>query len=98
MNKKNYSVVISCGGFGTRLKNVTNDIPKPLFPISGKSTFERCIEELSMYSIKNVLVTLGYKSEYFFFHITNIYFNLLTTPHSLKRSKGSSDNIIIFTC
>ena len=47
MNKKKYEVVIACGGMGTRLKKISKNYPKPLFPINGKSTLERCIEQLS---------------------------------------------------
>jgi D-glycero-D-manno-heptose 1,7-bisphosphate phosphatase len=59
---KKYEVVIACGGFGTRLKNITKDLPKPLYPVFGKSTLERCIEELLNHSIKNIVITVGYKS------------------------------------
>ena len=65
MISKKYAVVIACGGFGTRLKNITKDLPKPLFPVFGKSTLERCIEELLEHSIKNIVITIGYKSNFF---------------------------------
>ncbi len=60
-----YQVVIACGGLGTRLKEITKDIPKPLYPINGKSTIERCIEELFNHSFTNILITLNYKSDCF---------------------------------
>tara|TARA_Y100000589_G_C27199303_1_gene648697 strand:+ start:9335 stop:10579 length:1245 start_codon:yes stop_codon:yes gene_type:complete len=72
MIKKEYKVVISCGGFGTRIKNVTKDIPKPLFPINGKSTLERCIEQLSKYKLDSVLITVGFKNELFYDAILNL--------------------------
>jgi len=65
MKEKRYEAVIACGGLGTRLKNITGTIPKPLFPINGKSTIERCIEEIKNNSISSVLITLGYKNESF---------------------------------
>jgi len=65
MIQKKYSAVVSCGGLGTRLKEITKDIPKALFPISGKSTLERCIAELKNHSINNILISLGYKNDYF---------------------------------
>ena len=65
MKEKKYEVILSCGGLGTRLKDITEDIPKPLFPILGKSTLERIIEELCKFSIENILITLGYKSKKF---------------------------------
>ena len=65
MISKKYEAVVACGGFGTRLKNITKDLPKPLFPVFGKSTLERCIEELLNYSIENIVITVGYKSNSF---------------------------------
>ena len=65
IGKKKYEVVLACGGFGTRLKEITNDTPKPLFPVNGKSTLERCIEQLENYDFKNVVITIGYKSKKF---------------------------------
>lgn len=65
MNYKKYSAVISCGGLGTRLNKITKNIPKALFPICGKASLERCINELQNHSINNVLISLGYKKESF---------------------------------
>ena len=65
MREKKYRAVISCGGLGTRLYKITKDVPKPLFPICGKSTLERCIIELKNYSINNILISLGYKTNSF---------------------------------
>ncbi len=65
MKQKKYNAVISCGGLGTRLNKISKDIPKPLFPINGQSTLERCIAELNKYEIKNVLISLRYKKDYF---------------------------------
>ena len=62
MKRKSYEAVIACGGQGTRLKNITGMTPKPLYPINGKSTIERCIDQINNYSISSVLITLGYKS------------------------------------
>ena len=40
MNKK-IDAVLACGGLGTRLREITHEIPKPLFLVNGKSTLER---------------------------------------------------------
>ena len=46
MNSIKFDVVLACGGLGTRLRAITNNIPKPLFLVNGKCTLERCIQEL----------------------------------------------------
>ena len=43
---KNISVVIAIGGIGSRLKKITGDIPKPLFPVKGVPTLTRTLIEL----------------------------------------------------
>ena len=55
MKPKKFDAIVACGGLGTRLKAVTNDIPKPLFLVNGKSTLERCIKELDTYLLSNLL-------------------------------------------
>ena len=57
--------VIAIGGKGTRLKSITGEIPKPLFPINNKSTLERCCSELSNNGVEEVILTLGFKKEFF---------------------------------
>ena len=65
MNSNKYDVVVACGGLGTRLKEITKDTPKPLFLLNGKSTLERCIEQLETYQFKKVILTIGFKSKVF---------------------------------
>ena len=49
------------GGFGTRLKPITNDLPKPMVPIMGKPLLERNIETLKMHGIDEVVLSTCYK-------------------------------------
>ena len=47
-------VVILAGGFGTRLSEYTESIPKPMVPINGKPFLEYTIEYLREYGINEV--------------------------------------------
>jgi len=40
-------VVIMAGGLGTRLRPITEDIPKPLVPVGGRPVLETIIEQLA---------------------------------------------------
>ena len=51
------------GGQGTRLKEITGDTPKALYPIYGKNTIERCCEELIKNVISKIIITLAYKNQ-----------------------------------
>lgn len=51
------------GGQGTRLRPLTNEIPKPLISIIDKPVMEHIIELLKAHNITEIAVTLGYKAD-----------------------------------
>ena len=55
--------VIMAGGYGTRLKPLTNELPKPMVPIIDKPIINYIINTLKKYGITDIIVTLGYKPE-----------------------------------
>ena len=77
-NQNEITAVIAIGGRGTRLKSITKDIPKPLFPIDRISPLRRICKQLKEYGIREVFLTLGYGSEMFEEEIKkiNLQFNL----------------------
>ena len=52
--------VVLAGGFGTRLRPLTNIIPKPLVPIAGVPLLQRIINTLPP-SVEEVIVAAGYR-------------------------------------
>jgi len=56
-------VVILAGGFGTRLSEYTNEIPKPMVPIGGKPILEHIMEIYSNFGHNDFYVAAGYKQE-----------------------------------
>lgn len=55
--------VIMAGGLGTRLRPLTEDLPKPMLPVGGKPLMEFVIEQLRQVGIRRVNVTTHYKPE-----------------------------------
>ncbi|MGV8948020.1 MAG: glucose-1-phosphate cytidylyltransferase [Candidatus Paracaedibacter sp.] len=55
--------VILCGGYGTRIRDVTSEIPKPMIPIGNYPILWHIMKHLSFYGIKEFVLCLGYKSE-----------------------------------
>jgi dTDP-glucose pyrophosphorylase/CBS domain-containing protein len=55
--------VIMAGGLGTRLRPLTEDLPKPMLPVGGKPLMELVIEQLRQVGIRRVNVTTHYKPE-----------------------------------
>ena len=56
-------VVILAGGFGTRLSEYTDSIPKPMVPIGNKPMIEHIMGIYANYGHKEFYVALGYKGE-----------------------------------
>jgi dTDP-glucose pyrophosphorylase len=55
--------VIMAGGFGTRLRPLTDDVPKPMLPVGDKPLMEHIVALLRTAGIKSVSVTTHYKGE-----------------------------------
>ncbi len=56
-------VVILAGGFGTRLSEYTDSIPKPMVPIGDKPIIEHIMNIYAGYGHKEFYIALGYKGE-----------------------------------
>jgi len=67
MKKKNnfadIPVVILAGGFGTRLRDQTEFIPKPMVQIGTKPILWHIMKTYSHYGFRRFILCLGYKSE-----------------------------------
>ena len=56
-------VIILAGGFGTRLSEYTDVIPKPMVSIGGKPILWHIMKTYAHYGHKDFYVALGYKAE-----------------------------------
>lgn len=52
--------IIMAGGKGTRIQEVTSEIPKPMIPIGGVPVLEREIISLSQQGIKDFIITISH--------------------------------------
>ena len=67
MNTKPCSLspcVILAGGFGTRLGDITDSIPKPMVEIGGKPMLWHIMSHYMSFGVSEFIVALGYKSHY----------------------------------
>ena len=62
-NKNDIPVVILCGGRGTRLKEETEVIPKPLVKIGGYPILWHIMKIYSSYGYNRFILPVGYKGE-----------------------------------
>ena len=56
-------VVILAGGFGTRLSEYTETIPKPMVTIGGRPIIWHIMQSYAGFGHKDFYLALGYKSE-----------------------------------
>jgi len=56
-------VVILAGGKGTRLKEVSGNLPKPMVPVLGKPLLQHLIEQCVEYGITDIKLLVSYKKE-----------------------------------
>ena len=62
-SKIDVPVIIMAGGKGTRLKPITNIIPKPLIPLGEKPIVEWIINSFNEIGVKDFYLTVNYKQE-----------------------------------
>ena len=71
--------IILAGGFGTRLSEYTNRIPKPMVEIGQKPILMHIINWYQNFNINNFIVATGYKSE-----MINDFFEVLLKSKDQK--------------
>jgi NDP-sugar pyrophosphorylase family protein len=55
--------IILAGGKGTRMKALTNSLPKPMLRIQDRPILEHNIELLKRHGIKDIVISIGYRGE-----------------------------------
>ncbi|NPD46741.1 nucleotidyltransferase family protein [Lentimicrobium sp. S6] len=72
-------VVVMAGGFGSRLKPITNVLPKPLIPIGENSIIEDIFERFYAHGCKDYYISVNYKAE-----LIEYYLNSQKKPYNLS--------------
>ncbi len=55
--------VILAAGKGTRMRELTNELPKPMLPVEGKPILEHIIGGLLLAGIKNIFIVTGFRAD-----------------------------------
>jgi glucose-1-phosphate cytidylyltransferase len=56
-------VVLFCAGLGTRIREYSTEIPKPMIPVGGQPILSHVMEYYGDYGHNDFVLCLGYKSE-----------------------------------
>lgn len=81
----NIPIVIMAGGIGSRLKPLTNVLPKPLIPIGEKTMLEDIFERFSIHGSNLFYISVNYKADLIEYYIRNQ--NLPYSLHFFREEK-----------
>ena len=80
--------VLFCGGLGTRIRDYSENIPKPMIPIGGKPILWHLMNYYSQYGHKDFVLCLGYKAnvikEFFLNYQPHIYADCVVSAFGNK--------------
>lgn len=65
-------VVVMAGGFGTRLRPLTNVLPKPLIPLGERTMLEEIIDRFSFYGTDEFHISVNYKADLIEYYLDNL--------------------------
>lgn len=71
-------VVVMAGGQGSRLKPITNVLPKPLMPLDDKTMLEEIFDRFNSYDCDEFYVSVNYKAD-----LIEYYINSLNLPYDV---------------
>jgi glucose-1-phosphate cytidylyltransferase len=57
-------VVLFCGGFGTRIREYSESIPKPMIPVGHQPIMYHLMQYYAQYGHRDFVLCLGYKANY----------------------------------
>jgi len=84
-------VVILCGGYGTRIRDVADDIPKAMIPIGGQPILWHIMKHYGHHGFRRFVLCLGYKG----WLIKRFFLDYLMSRCDLTLNLRSPENVSI---
>ena len=60
---RDITALILAGGFGTRVKDLLGDLPKPMAPVNGRPFVEWIVRWLKAQGVRDVILSTGFRAE-----------------------------------
>ena len=86
-------VVILCGGYGTRIRDVAEDIPKPMIPIGPHPILWHIMKYYSYFGFHDFVLCLGYKKQV----IKDFFINYEAHTKDFTINLGKKDDLEFHT-
>jgi N-acetyl-alpha-D-muramate 1-phosphate uridylyltransferase len=64
--------MVLAAGYGTRLKPLTDRMPKPLVPVAGKPMIEYALDKLRAYGIEDVIINVSHLKDQLNAYVSNL--------------------------
>lgn len=68
--------IVLAGGFGTRLRKVVSDLPKPMAPVAGKPFLEILLHKLASKGFGRIVLSLGFMADKVIAHFGDQFMGL----------------------
>lgn len=91
----NLPVVIMAGGFGKRLRPLTNVIPKPLIPINEKTIIENIFQRFSDYGCNEFYISVNYKADLIKYYLDSLKLNYKLTYFKETKPLGTAGSLFL---
>lgn len=87
-------VVILCGGKGIRIRDISDDLPKPMIPINGVPIIHHIMNIYSHYNFNDFVLCLGHKG----WKIKEYFCNLQYQLNDITLTFANSDIVVHNDC
>ena len=61
--------MVLAAGYGTRLKPLTDRVPKPLVPVAGRPMIDYALEKLQIYGVNEIVINVSHLKDQLVAHL-----------------------------
>ncbi len=86
--------IVLAGGFGTRLRSIVSDVPKPMAPVKGRPFLDYLFVMLIDAGFQHVVLSTGYKHEVIYGHYQNRFLTLNISYAQEQEPLGTGGGVL----
>src|SRR5580704_271672 len=85
------TAMVLAAGYGTRLRPLTDRVPKPLVPVAGRPMIDYALEQLQRHGVEKIIVNVSHHREQLIAHLSarkNLKIVVSEEPEPLETGGG----------